>query len=704
MRARSKVWTKLAARGEFSMDVKAIINGVEFTKISAPKIDRTTMSRAMSVGNCCNASLEFSVLLEEGQSIPKGAEITIKAQLYDDNIESEWKEFGTFYIDDRNERYEGLVEIIAYDAMMKIDQPFVADDNYNTLGWPLPMSTVVKMVAERIGVAIDPRTQIKTGPDYVVDLPSNYTVREVMSGIACCHGGNWIITEDNMLRLVPLIQVPNETYKIITSDYEDIILPPGNTLVWKKSTDTPVADITKNSVAKVSITDKARKDFRLIDHKNNFIVTNDGHTLVWAKNGDIYATNGMINVPVVIGELNTSTSLVVSNVLASRTVLQTEVKESSSAEIEETESSAQNVTTTFYAKKGNNNGEVLDAGDCPYMTQQICDDLYEEFAGLVYAPYTATKTIYDPATEIGDQIKIGDTVHSVVYNTSIVLDRSFISDLAIPSQEESTSEYPQNSVEAKIKDLNVKLTSQILRLDNSITLKVKAVQDDLDDLDVNRVAKIELAVSPNGIGSTISACAGTISLTAGKLLITSGNFLLDKNGTVTINNGKFKGTVETGVDDNRFGVKLEGSTIKIMRDDTDYLKIMSSDWGKGSNPNAPFGAQIRSESFLAFNDMSGNMYVAINYGANPNGFARCFLCFDDAEFCDDVQFDKKLILGGTNGHEIRNSGTNVSISTGLSLDGRVYADGFYFNSPPIDSSSSTSLGYLLQVLWNKVFG
>ena len=327
------------------------------------------------------------------------------------------------------------------------------------------------------------------------------------------------------------------------------------------------------------------------------------------------------------------------------------------------------------------------------MTQQICDDLYEEFAGLVYAPYTATKTIYDPATEIGDQIKIGDTVHSVVYNTSIVLDRSFISDLAIPSQEESTSEYPQNSVEAKIKDLNVKLTSQILRLDNSITLKVKAVQDDLDDLDINRVAKIELAVSPNGIGSTISACAGTISLTAGKLLITSGNFLLDKYGNVTINNGKFKGTVETGSSDEKSGAVLGNGNLSFTYDNTEYLRIIPSYWGNGSGTGR--GAQLRAANYLYVADENGNQYFAVNTGGNPNGFTQGILCFSDVLFCEDISiyYNKTVHLGS---NEITFSGNVVNFSNNIG------ANNLFFESAPCSGTNATSLASILAYLEKKI--
>ena len=688
MRKRSEVWKKLAARGMFSVDTVAIINGVVYDKISAPKIDRQTMSKVLSVGNCCNASCTFSVLPDEGQTIPAGAKIVIKSRLFDESkgLESEWMEMGTFFIDERADGYEGLVNIKSYDAMLKVDQAFVADDNYNTLGWPLPMTTVVEMIAERIGVSIDPRTQIKTGADYVCDLPSNYTVRQVLSGIACCHGGNWIITEENQLRLVPLVQIPDETYKILDADFEDIIVPNDNRLVWKQTENT-VPKIGNDSIAKVTISDKARKDYHIVDGDNKVIVTNDGYTLVWASDGDYYANYGMLNVPAVLGELKTSDKLLVVSVVASRTVLQTQTTDE--------ESDPQSVTTTFYAKDGNKQGFELNAGDCPYMTQQICNDLCSEYSGLIYAPYSATNAIFDPALEIGDQIKFGDTIFSVVNNISITLNTCFSADLSLPFQEQSTSEYPYNGIEAQIRDTNIKLQSQILRLDNSITLKVKAVADDLKDLDINRVSKIELAVSPEGIGSTINAMAGTISLTAGKLLITSGNFLLDKNGNVTINNGRFKGTVETGTDDENFGIKISKSEINIQSEGVNYLRIMPSHWGRGSDPNTEPGTQFRANNYLYIADPNGGQCFAVITCDSINGLQQGVHCFSPLRLGQATGSAQEMYLGW---NQLFFGGNYVK------FDCMVFADNFVFNSPPISSSKNTSLSYLLQVLWNKVFG
>lgn len=694
MRARSKIWQKLAARGRFSVQSKAIINGKEYTAISAPKINRQSMPSVLSVGNCCSASLEFSVLLEEGDSIPESAEIVIKSRLYEGDEDtkkvSEWLPFGTFYIDHRDDAYDGLVKIYAYDAMLKIDQKFVADSNYNTLGWPLSMKAVVEYIANRIGVGIDPRTVIKTGSDYVVPLPSELTVRQVLGYIAQCHGGNWIITEENLLRLVPLVQIPNDTYHIISADFEDIIVPPEHTLVWQHSSATPVADLTSNSVAKVAITAAAKDAYHIIDEEGKYIVTRDGYTLIWAKDGDAYAVNGIIRVPVVKGKLSTSPKLIVTNVIASKTITTLTTDAESGAISEQT------TTTSYTAAGGSSQGHTLDAGNCPYMTQQICNDLLAEYSGLVYAPYEVTSAVYDPAVEIGDQIKIGNTVASVIYNAAITLNIAFSADLKQPMKEESNeSEYKYNPEGAKLQDLVDSIQTSITRLDNSIRLRVARAESDSEDR-YDAVIEMFADYTPTGdIITAINASADRITLTAGRLVITSGNFQLDANGNVTVTNGNFKGVIETGVDNDNFGIKLDKGEMSITQRGTKYFRIMSSDWGKGTNPNAPFGAQIRAESFLAFNDINGAMYGAFNFGANPNGFTRGFLIFTDSEFCDDVkiQSGNSLYLGT---HEITFNGSAVN------CDSVITAYGFTLDDAPLDGTSATSVSACLRHLERRI--
>lgn len=113
---------------------------------------------------------------------------------------------------------------------------------------------------------------------------------------------------------------------------------------------------------------------------------------------------GVINIPVVCGEITTGTQITVTGV-----TLNSDSGESYTA--------------------GNDNGTMLTIDSNPYATQGICNDLYTAFNGLVYLPFTATKSLYDPATELGDQVKIGELVHSVMFNVKLTLDHNFRADI-----------------------------------------------------------------------------------------------------------------------------------------------------------------------------------------------------------------------------------------------------------------------------------
>ena len=169
MRICTERWTKLAARGRFRFDAKARINNKDYTVISAPRIDRSLMPSPLSVGNCISATLNLSILTDD--TITAKSPVVIMGRLTNDKTATEWKEFGTFYIDQRDTSFAGLVTIDCYDAMLKTNQNYL-DGSDTAANWPKSMKSVVEEIAYRIGVGIDLRTRIKTGADYVVPYPS----------------------------------------------------------------------------------------------------------------------------------------------------------------------------------------------------------------------------------------------------------------------------------------------------------------------------------------------------------------------------------------------------------------------------------------------------------------------------------------------------------------------------------------------------
>ncbi|MBQ7670551.1 MAG: hypothetical protein IJS45_07515 [Clostridia bacterium] len=433
MRKRSEKWAKMAVRGKFTFDAKARINGKDYDAISAPAIDRTLMISPLSVGGCNSATLHLSVLTDD--TIPKGAEVKILGRLRDESTATDWKEFGTFYVNQRDTSFEGLVVLDCFDAMLKANQPY-ADNLVPLTGTGRSMKAAVQEIAYNIGVGIDPRTVIKTGGDYFISLSvlESSTMAQVLTYIGACHGGNWIITEENLLRLVPLTTAPDETFYIIDEDYHKIKTAEGHLLIYKEQQ-------VYNAVLPLPSGDQPpsqhARTYYITDERDNRIKTPEGHLLIYDDDLNAIIAVGsdenLINIPVVCGKLTYGSKLTISKI----SISDNEGNEYTS---------------------GNDTGATLTIDSNPCATQTICTDLYNAYNGLVYFPFTATKALYDPAVELGDQVKIGDKVHSVIQNMKLTLDHNFRSDIDAPNSQDLSDEYPYLS---KIKRTTAELKAAI---------------------------------------------------------------------------------------------------------------------------------------------------------------------------------------------------------------------------------------------------
>ena len=207
MQERDNLWAEYA-EGDFYLETIAVINETEYTEITAPIISRGLFQGSPSVGNCTAASLQLSIRTED--EIQRSAEVEIKKRLYAERggTPSDWISAGTFYVSARGTDYSSdLVSMQCYDAMLKTRENYFPAEAPIMEEWPQPMSDVVDAIAARIGVEVDPRTTIRTEARYVMGAPIGMTMMDVLSRIGEVHGGNWIITPDNKLRLVCLSEL-----------------------------------------------------------------------------------------------------------------------------------------------------------------------------------------------------------------------------------------------------------------------------------------------------------------------------------------------------------------------------------------------------------------------------------------------------------------------------------------------------------------
>ena len=205
LRSRSNTWISIINSGEYDVESVAVISGTEYTAITAPIIRRSLLSgSSLSVGNCVAGTLTFTVMTTD--TIEKSAEVSIKYRIKNASLISEWMTSGPYWVNKRTVN-DDLVTFECYDAMLKGNQPYI--DNDTTLNWPKPMLTVVQRCAQQMGLTIDARTVIKTGEDYKVPMPdSGTTLLTILGNIAAVHGANWVVTDDNKLRMINVVTAP----------------------------------------------------------------------------------------------------------------------------------------------------------------------------------------------------------------------------------------------------------------------------------------------------------------------------------------------------------------------------------------------------------------------------------------------------------------------------------------------------------------
>lgn len=204
------------------MEYKIVIGESEYTSegIRSANIERP-LFQDLSIGNACEASLK--ILFRQKTEIPRMSAIVPYAL-----VESTWEKLGTFYIDERdNSESNGLLSVVAYDSMLKADKVWVPDQS---LEFPMSMASAVNTIANLMGISVDSRTQVSQS--YTIDYPANeITLRGVLCGIAAAHGGNWIVTRNDQLLLVPLMSFPQETNHLVSQNGSAILIGGNRILV-----------------------------------------------------------------------------------------------------------------------------------------------------------------------------------------------------------------------------------------------------------------------------------------------------------------------------------------------------------------------------------------------------------------------------------------------------------------------------------------
>lgn len=212
----SELWKQLFRMRNTRREYKFEIDGVEY----GPESETTHsvesgLYEEFGIGNAYIAKLTLNIYAD---NIPRSATIKRFIRLRNGDLVSEWLPKGIFFTNRRSVE-DDYWTIEAFDAMRKAEQIWVPDQSYV---FPMPMKTAVDVFAAIMGVKLDPRTSIN--PNYTIDYPANdYTIRQELQFIAAAHGGNWIVTDEGNLLLLPLGSEPEDTNYLI-EEHGDVIL------------------------------------------------------------------------------------------------------------------------------------------------------------------------------------------------------------------------------------------------------------------------------------------------------------------------------------------------------------------------------------------------------------------------------------------------------------------------------------------------
>ena len=189
----------------------------------------------IEIGRAISQEIEVTII-KPSADLPNMALIAPYVRVCSENATSEWVKQGVFYIDTRsysdNDSEGGLVTLTlhGYDAMLMTEQYYTDTGNLDWSSGTVVDTDMVSDIARIIGVSVDERTWDVMTSGYRVPLPTSYTLREILGYIASMYIGCFIMTDEGLLRLVSILELPPETSLLIdqVGDYivfgEDRIL------------------------------------------------------------------------------------------------------------------------------------------------------------------------------------------------------------------------------------------------------------------------------------------------------------------------------------------------------------------------------------------------------------------------------------------------------------------------------------------------
>lgn len=180
-----------------------------------------TTQTGIDIGNANSAKCSLTVM-EESANWQRMAHFTVQFRICSagGGTKSEWITLGKFYTDERSEDKQGNLSIIGYDAMLKLEATWAdkIPSQYLPASYPITAKAWATMIENAQLADFADLTQLNDTVEFV-GLNTTSTIRDVLKTIAAVHGGNWMMTTSEQLKLMQFVNIDPEE-----DDYFDLKL------------------------------------------------------------------------------------------------------------------------------------------------------------------------------------------------------------------------------------------------------------------------------------------------------------------------------------------------------------------------------------------------------------------------------------------------------------------------------------------------
>lgn len=416
--------------------------------------DFKMFSDGFTIGSCPSGYFEFTAR-DQNAYIPKNSEIRFEIMISGERGDTEWFPFGTYFIDNRAHG-KSTITFQCYDRMLFAEQSFwdayikvTGDTSAKALRPEMKMSKAVDIICKALGTELDVRSEIFNDP--MIRIEADYTCREVLKSIAISNAGNFLMTDEDKLRLLVLA---NDSGGSIESRNDFLVLT---------MSDSPQV---------------------LAVNPSNFSEDENGYLeIVSIKDG-----LSSLEYPVKAAAFEYYDSVQLQSLVMV-------FEEGGSATEDEDEEEGVN-----YYLSGKEDGVPSLEVTNVFATQQICDSVFEKIKGYEYRGFNANTVIMDPAIEIGDPVVLSNTFINVINCSWYGV---LASDLESPLSGNTTSEFPYKTTEARTFSRVVKAIKNVeVKLEVTSDSIIASVEDLTDSTDEKFA---ELTLTAEGIRADITA-------------------------------------------------------------------------------------------------------------------------------------------------------------------------------------------------------